>query len=288
SAPAQPGADRTGPVTPATDGGDGRIFHFGTDARRLFGMRHGAPSPRAGGKPLLVPSPMLQEGVACQRALWMLCEAIAARGGPGMRFDWYGTGESAGDALDVEWHGMQDDLHQAIRHLDASGTGVRILAFRSAGLPVLAAATAQARPVDLVLWDPVLRGDRMLDEWKRQHRVQLTAAGRYLREGRAVARADELLGFDVPPALLDAIGGLDFRSLALPAGSRVQVIEWAGEAPDTDAMVETLQGAGVTVERVALAADDRPTWDDPARFEAQVFPRRSVREVASLIEGKQA
>ncbi|WP_457021361.1 amino acid adenylation domain-containing protein [Luteimonas sp. A611] len=281
-------ADRAGRATPAVDGSDGRIFHFGPDARRLFGMRHGALASQAGRKPLLVPSPLLQEGVVCQRALWMLCEGIAARGGQAMRFDWYGSGESAGDALDVEWSGMQDDLHQAIRRLDGAGAGVRILAFRSACLPVLATAAAQARPVDLVLWDPVLRGGAMLDEWKRQHRVQLTAAGRYLREGRAVARADELHGFDVSPALLDAIAGLDFRTLALPAGSRVKVLEWAGDAPDTDALVEALQGAGVTVERVALTADDRPTWDDPARFEAQVFPRRSVGEVASLIEGKQA
>ena len=68
----------------------------------------------------------------------------------------------------------------------------------------------------------------------------------------------------------------------------MQVLEWSGDAPDIDALVEGLQDAGVAVERIALAADDRPTWDDPARFEAQVFPRRSVGEVASLIEGKQA
>jgi len=288
SPPAQAGMDRPEPSKQAADGSDGRIFHFGTGARRLFGMRHGAPSPRNGRKPVLVPSPLLQEGVVCQRALWMLCEGIAARGGQAMRFDWYGSGESAGEALDVEWNGMQDDLTQAIRRLDGAGAGVRILAFRSACLPVLAAAAAQAHPVDLVLWDPVLRGDRMLDQWRQQHGVQLTAAGRYLREGRAVARADELLGFDVSPALLDTLGGLDFRTLALPAGSRVQVLEWAGDAPDVDALVESLQGSGVAVERVALAADDQPTWDDPARFEAQVFPRRSVGELVSLMEGKQA
>ena len=38
------------------------------------------------------------------------------------------------------------------------------------------------------------------------------------------------------------------------------------------------------VDHVVLQANDRPDWRDASRFEAQVFPRRAVAEVASLIQ----
>ena len=283
-------ADRRPPAAVAAADDAARFFHFGTPPRRLFGMIHGAPPARPGRRPLLLPSPLLQEGAVCQRALWALAEGVAARGGQAMRFDWYGSGDSAGEAMELDWDGMQDDLRQAAAHIDGDGTGVCMLALRSACLPVLAAAAADTAPADLVLWDPVLSGARMIEGWRRQHEAQLRTAGRYLREGRAVARADELLGFDVAPALLDVIGGLDFRALALPAGSRVRIVQWSEDASDADvdAFAASLQDSGAVVERVVLGTDDRPAWDDAQRFEAQVFPRRSVMDVISLIGGSQA
>src|SRR5690606_565431 len=184
-----------------------RALYFGDAPRRLFGMHHARADARAG-RPLLVPAPLLQEGVVCQRALWTVCDALAASGGQALRFDWYGSGESAGDSAELTLEGMASDLARAQAFI---GGDPRILALRSASLPVLHAALARGQAVDLVLWDPCLSGARLLARWRGQHRVQLTAAGRYLREGRAPVAADELLGFDLSPGLPAALEALDFR-----------------------------------------------------------------------------
>jgi len=275
-------------IAPAAVAGEGgvRAFHFGRPGRRLFGMAHGEPG--AGGPALLVPAPLLQEGAVCQRALWAVAEGVATRGGHALRFDWYGTGDSAGDSLDLDWDGMQDDLQQALARFEGTGRRVCMLGLRSASLPVLAAAAAASDPVDLVLWDPVVRGDAMLADWRRQHEAQLATAGRYLRKARVATQADELLGFDVPGRLLDVLAALDLRTIALPAGSRVRIVEWDAPAPGVGELVASLEESGSVVERLRLPASERPDWADPQRFEAQVFPRRSVAQVVSLIGGVQA
>ena len=149
-------------------------------------------------------------------------------------------------------------------------------------------AAAASDPVDLVLWDPVVRGDAMLADWRRQHEAQLATAGRYLRKARVATQEDELLGFDVPVRLLDVLAALDLRTMALPAGSRVRIVEWNAPAPGGDELAASLEGSGSVVERLRLPAGERPDWAEPQRFEAQVFPRRSVAQGVSLSGGVQA
>jgi amino acid adenylation domain-containing protein len=262
-----------------------RAFFFGSAGRRMFGMHH-ASSLASSGRAILVAPPLLQEGVVCQRALWTLCESVAAHGGQAMRFDWYGSGDSAGGSDEVTLAGLQLDLRAATLRLPRDGVQpVRVLAFRSACLPVLAAAVEGAQPVDLVLWDPVVRGGPLVDEWRRQHRAQLTGGTRYPHAVRGDRGDAELLGFDVAPGFIEALAQSDFRARALPSGSRLWVVTWPGEAPDVDAFIATQRAAGIALEEAVLHAPDRPAWHDDRALENQVFPRRSVGEVASLLAG---
>ncbi|MBB1473150.1 amino acid adenylation domain-containing protein [Luteimonas sp. MC1782] len=294
SALPSPAAVGDAPITRLPDatrdaGAGERAFFFGTTARRMFGMVHRASPASDSGVPILVAPPLLLEGVTCQRALWTLCESVSAQGGDAMRFDWYGTGDSAGGSGEVTLPGLQVDLRLASQRLPrGSGQRMRVVAFRSASLPVLAAAVAGAQAVDLVLWDPVVCGGPLVEEWRRQHAVQLAGRTRFRRAVR-VARADaELLGFDVAPGFIDALARSDFRRSALPPGSRLCVVAWPGPNDDVEAFIAIQREAGITVEQVTLQAADRPAWDDAHGLEDQVFPRRSVAEVAVLLAGARA
>ena len=260
-----------------------RVFHFGRD-NRLFGMLHRAASG-AGDDVLLVAPPLLQEGIASQRALWTLCETASAAGTSVLRFDWFGSGESAGRSDEMTMATLQQDLGDAAGRLAPSGTP-RTLALRSACLPLLAAAGGASAPVDLVLWDPVLDGGALVDAWKRQHQEQLQAVGRYL-PGRGIPpAASELLGFDVCPDFVDALAQADFRRCALPAGSRVLVAAWEIDAA-LQAFIDIQQGAGVSVQTLVLVEGEQPAWSDPAQFENQAYPRRSVAKLGqALAEGR--
>ena len=154
-------------------------------------------------------------------------------------------------------------------------------ALRSASLPVLHAALARGRP-----WTGAriraCRAARLLARWRGQHR-QLTAAGRYLREGQLGGRG-RTAGLRPVARAAGALKRLDFRQAVLPAGSRVTVVTWAEAMDGAESFVAAQREAGLEATHVVLQASDMPDWDDASRFEAQVFPRRSVAEVAALIQ----
>jgi len=258
-------------------------FHFGTPSRALFGLRHPAAVPRRGA--LVACMPLLQEGIRCQRALWSLSEALAAAGIEVLRFDWHGSGDASGDTRALTVDGMVDDLAAAETFLRASAPGVRprLLALRSAALPLLLHASRAGAPLDVVLWAPVLDGRALAAAWREQHRRQLHSAGRFARAGTQ-ADDDELLGFVLDPALLPGIEALDGRGLRLPAGSHLLVVQWPGSPVDAT-FLDAQREAGVQVDCLQLAAPDEPDWDDPDGFEAQLFPRRAVNELAAGLAG---
>lgn len=270
-----------------TKGRTGAAMFFGKPHHRLYGMLHGGGA--AANRNLLIASPLLQEGVVSQRALWTLAEAMVAGATSALRFDWYGSGDSAGDSEELSLPGLQDDLAEAMAWLaSASGNAqVRTLALRSACLPVLAAAVAAGEPVDLVLWDPVLAGAGMLSGWRRAHASQFADVGRYRKPMAVVEKNDELLGFDVDPGFIDELSKLDLRGRALPAGSRLRLVAWQRDAA-WDEYLALQSAAGVDARLHVLATQDQPAWHDPNQIEKQAFPRRSVIELANLLAGASA
>ncbi|MET0892537.1 MAG: hypothetical protein ABWY01_03095 [Pseudoxanthomonas sp.] len=268
-------------------------FYFGDHPRVLFGLRHPAGATPRGA--VLVCAPLLQEGIRCQRALWSLCQAVAARGLEALRFDWYGSGDSRGDSLDMSLSGLASDIQaageclplpEATAPMRSSGPrlpGPRMLGLRSAALPLLLHAGACTRPVDLVLWAPALDGESLVSAWREQHRRQLHVTGRFPKPPLP-AGENELLGFVVDDGLLEALQAWKGDQVTLPAGSRILLVQWRA-TPSTEDFVHRQRAGGVTVEYLQLDAGDEPDWDNPDQFETQIFPRSAVNRVAShLVE----
>ena len=89
-----PAADAVAAV--AADRGIAR--YFGDPSQRQFGWFHGAASP---GRPAIVLCPPYGlETLSAHRSLRELAQRLAEAGFPTLRFDYLGTGDSAGDELD--------------------------------------------------------------------------------------------------------------------------------------------------------------------------------------------
>ena len=256
-------------------------FFFGAPGRSLFGLLHSQPDAEPASRHgVLLCAPLLQDGIRSHRALWSLAQTVGQFGIPALTFDWYATGDSAGQDGELGLPGMLDDLEHASAELLRRGEvdAVQFLALRSAALPLLAALERRVDPVDVVLWDPQLDGAQVVASWKKQHREQLHESGRYVKIAHE-SDDGELLGFAVDDALLTALSALDAAHLRLPNGSRVRMAVWEMDE-SLDRFAREQRAGGVSVEAVLLDEGERPDWDVPSRFGGQVFPRRAVAQLA--------
>jgi pimeloyl-ACP methyl ester carboxylesterase len=110
--------------------------------------------------------PWGDEYIYAHRSMRQLASRLSDCGFDTLRFDYFGTGDSAGEEWDADVAGMQADVVTAIETVtDLAATqkvtliGLRVGANVAAGT---AAGCPQAIEA-LVLWDPILPGDPCLD-----------------------------------------------------------------------------------------------------------------------------
>lgn len=138
---------------PSTDGVQELRTYFGPEHTPVYGALHLPAARRVRGSVLVVP-PLAKEQTDALRGLRRLADGLAARGFAVLRFDYLGTGDSAGDA--GAWDAVAGWI-ASVRHADAYLRGL------GAGAPAVVALRAGAAlagaaglsPSAAVLWDPV-------------------------------------------------------------------------------------------------------------------------------------
>jgi alpha-beta hydrolase superfamily lysophospholipase len=154
-----------------------------------------------------------------------LANMLSAAGYHVLRFDYFGTGDSAGEPLEADLAGWETDIETAIEELkDTSGASrVCLVGLRlGATLAARVAIRKNKQIDDLVLWDPVLSGPEYLDD------VLRTAAARTCGANGSIARSEaiegrEILGFPLTDALAAEIRAIDLceKAASLPARTHV-------------------------------------------------------------------
>jgi alpha-beta hydrolase superfamily lysophospholipase len=134
---------------------------FGSRARRLFGIYESAAPGSPGKRAAVVCNPWGAEYVYAHRSLRQLALHLCAAGIHTLRFDYFGTGDSAGEMADGSLPGWEADIETAMEELqDITGAPrVALAGLRLGGS--LAAKVAAQRPsnVDrLIMWAPIISG----------------------------------------------------------------------------------------------------------------------------------
>lgn len=195
-----------------------RALFFGEKNRQLLGFHH-VPAGKAKPVAVLCCHPSPQEYMRTYRAVKNLAEGLSRAGMHVMRFDWSGTGDSAGRLRDARLETWQQDLTVAAEELlDLSGARKLAIVGLRLGASIAALACAQPKPViadTLVLWDPVVRGSAWLESAERAHQW-------HLDQYRVALSPDpgSLLGGPMPAALRDDLNALDLRKLPVPSKGR--------------------------------------------------------------------
>ncbi len=172
-------------------------FHFGTSQKQLFGVYHAPEVKTARQSAILLCQPLGHEYLRAHRAFRNLAVALAGQGSHVLRFDYFGSGDSSGDGEQASFEQCLSDLSAAVDELkDMSGLPRVSLVGLRIGAMLAALAARERRDIDrVVLWDPVLDGQRYLDDLCELHASWLL--------DRLGARATpdtsraELLGFPV-------------------------------------------------------------------------------------------
>ncbi len=138
---------------------------FGPPTRPLYGWVSMPSSGLARGGAILCP-PMGEEGRSAHRTFRRLAESLAAQGVVALRFDYDGTGDSAGLQDDPDrvssWLASIEEARQFVADLgapDVSAVGMRL------GATLAGCQAGASTPFrSLALWDPCLSGRTFLRE----------------------------------------------------------------------------------------------------------------------------
>jgi uncharacterized protein len=136
-------------------------FYFGAGRRRLFGIYEPAVLTGRGKRGAVLCYPWGPEYVHAHRVMRQLAIRLAGAGIHTLRFDFFGTGDSAGEMVDADLGTWEADIELAMEELrDIVGSARMTLIGLRLGA-TLAARVAVRRPRDvdnLALWDPIVSG----------------------------------------------------------------------------------------------------------------------------------
>ena len=237
------------------------LLFFGSSDRQLFGAYH-APVARvpARGAAVLCP-PWGQEYIVCHRTLRRLATRLSERGFHVLRFDYYGTGDSAGEREEGDLSSWYADAELAVDELrDMSGqSNVACIGVRLGA--VVAWRLGMNRPdvSTVVMWDPVVDGadyvDELIEGQVEFARWSLSTRETYQEPDGTL----DLLGFPLTPLMRQSIGSVepvDFGR-AIPAQVR---LFYSDVLPGRADLLRAFELAGTTYHSETIAG--QMPWHD--------------------------
>lgn len=222
-APERAAGHRDDLKTPTTES----TLWFGPTDRPLFGWVHRPADGRAIGAVVLCP-PLAREWTNAHYAYRLLAEHLAAAGMLAVRFDYDGTGDSAGEDGDpARVAAWLASISAAVELARGSGCPSVSLVGMRMGALLAAVATAGTGSIDgVVLWDPCSSPRAFLREQSALHRLAL--------DDHPVAEGI----VELPGMVLDAPTAAELSSLEIPEvrhpPARVLLLTRPGRQPQVD------------------------------------------------------
>lgn len=225
-------------------------FYFGPDDLRLFGWFH-PPAPPGTGPVVVICPPLGYDMVVSYRGLRHLAEATAAAGMPTFRFDYHGTGDSAGS--DYEPGRVQSWLASVNAAIDEAkrltgASDVTLVGVRLGSLLALEAATRRSDVAAMVVWAPVHSGSARVRELRAFEKLM---SGYDPMPGDIPDGAVAAAGFIFTAESVGALGALDAKKAARQPAPRVMIIP-RDDVPGDDKLGAALEALGVEVTRAPL------------------------------------
>jgi pimeloyl-ACP methyl ester carboxylesterase len=224
-------------------------LYFGAPERPMFGFYHPPTGSRVRATGVLLCNPLGDDLIRAHRPFRHLAEDLAAAGFPVLRFDFDGTGDSAGDERDpnrvATWRA---DVGRAAAELRAR-SGVERLALvglRLGGTFAALGATDLGGVEALVLWGAYDSGGAFVSEATKAHKMLVMLQPTSFSGGPPASDGQEALGFLLANQTVADLGAVDLLSLARSPAKRTLILDTANVETDSP-LVAKLRDLGGTV-----------------------------------------
>lgn len=234
----------------------------------LFGLHHVPVDGEPRGAVLYV-HPFAEEMNRSRRMAALQCRALADRGYAVLQIDLTGCGDSGGDFGDASWETWLEDIAFAGRWLmERNAVPISLFGLRTGALLAAESALRFDRLGNLLLWQPVVDGERFLNQFLR---IQLAAEAasepsaapglKNIKADLAAGSAVEVAGYMLSPALARQLAGRKLLDFLPPCPCHwFELSDSPGDPsrPETQRAVQAWRDAGMAIDlhRVAGA----PFW----------------------------
>jgi pimeloyl-ACP methyl ester carboxylesterase len=239
---------------------------------------------------VLLCNPFGQEAIRAHRLYRVMADRLAAAGYCVLRFDYYGSGDSAGDDTDWDLLGSIDDAQAALAELLRRSHTPQwsALGLRLGGNIALETARRAAQPAQvLLLIEPVLAGKDYLDDLATSSQVALGRGygvrwplSAALRRSMLPEPQEEALGFALTPTSRAQIGAITpARLLPVPA-ERLSLL-----VPDSAQTADVLAQAGVHLPAQARIGDSaaRIDWATDSAAATAIVPMHWISHLLQIL-----
>ena len=254
-------------------------FFFGTSAKQLFGVHHPPLIQATRSTAVLLCYPFGDEYMRTHKAMRQLAIQLAKAGFHVLRFDYFGTGDSAGNGEDATMEQWIEDIGVAADELkDTSGHAkISMVGLRLGGTLAVKAAAVRADVDHLLLWDPIVDGAAYFKELMLTP-LQPGAAPVLPAPGATASAA----GFPATPALRGELATLDLRAPnAVSPGRVTQIV--SHERDEFTGLRERLQGRP---DFIYQHAPSPAPWIEPEKSAgAMVLPHAIIQAIVSNLAG---
>jgi pimeloyl-ACP methyl ester carboxylesterase len=224
-------------------------LYFGPPERPMFGFYHPPVGSRVRGTGVLLCNPLGDDLIRAHRPFRHLAEELSAAGFPVLRFDFDGTGDSAGDERDpnrvATWRA---DVGRAAAELRArSGVERLALVGLRLGGTFAALGAADLGAVDaLVLWGAYDNGGAFVSEATKAHKMLVMLQPANFSGGLPASDGQEALGFLLATQTIADLEAIDLLALSRSPAKRTLVLDTANVESDSP-LVAKLRELGGTV-----------------------------------------
>lgn len=247
-----------------------RAFFLPGPQGAIFTLLKSSLTQAANKSVVLVVPPLAEEMNKSRHMFSLLAERVSPFATT-VLFDPSGTGDSQGDFAAATWAIWLDDLHSVAAWLKSQGfQHIHLLGLRLGALlaaDYLKRASDAAWLSSLILWQPVLRGEAMLNQFLRL-RVAANMLGNTtqketttsLRELARIVGFVEIAGYDLSSAMIQSLDDLNLIDLLPP---RISPLHWfelvAAEgrelSPASQKAITLLQERGVRINVTTVTGE---------------------------------